>query len=166
VAFGTVRRRRFWLSRLKAFIGAAAIAGVLAASLLADHLATLVDAYRHSLGLGPWLGPLGRATSYGVHLALNLVAFAALFKVLPRGRVRWHAVAWSSAIAVGLFEAARRVFGSMLLDSAYGEVTGTLAGMVAVLLWVYTAVALTLYAAEVAAVLNGNRDTVVPAALS
>ena len=37
----------------------------------------------------------------------------------------------------------------MLLGStAYGEVTGTLAGIVAVLLWIYTSVAVTLYAAE------------------
>jgi membrane protein len=161
VVFGTLRRRRFWLSRLKAFAGAAAIAVVLAASLLADHVAALVDAYRESLGLGPWLGPVGRGFSYVVHLGLNFGAFAAFYKVLPRGRVRWRAVGWSAATAVVLWETARRVFGSMLLDSpAYGEVTGTLAGIVAVLLWIYTAVAVTLYAAEVAAVLNGNRDPV------
>jgi membrane protein len=167
VAFATVRRRRFWLSRLKAFLGVAAVAGVLAASLLADHVAALVDAYRHSLGLGPWLGPVGRASSYAVHLGLNFAAFATLFKVLPRGRVRWPAVAWSAATAVALWETSRRIFARMLLDSpAYGQVTGTLAGIVAVLLWIYTAVAVTLYAAEVAAVLNGNRGPVVPAALS
>lgn len=167
VAFGTVRRRRFWLSRLKAFMGAAAVAGVLAASLLADHVAALVDLYREHLGLGPWLGPVGRASSYVVHLLLNLLAFAALFKVLPRGRVRWRAVGWSALTAVLLWEVARRIFGRMLLDSpAYGQVTGTLAGIVAALLWIYTAVAVTLYAAELAAVLNGNRDPVVPAALS
>jgi membrane protein len=167
VAFGTVRRRRFWLSRLKAFAGAAAIATVLTASLLADHAAGLVDAYRRSLGLGPWLGPLGRAISYAVHLGLNFGAFAAFYKVLPRGRVRWHAVGWSAATAVALWEAARRVFGRLLLDTpAYGEVTGTLAGIVAVLLWIYTAVAVTLYAAEVAAVLNGNRDSVVTMTVS
>jgi membrane protein len=167
VAFGTLRRRRFWLSRLKAFGGAAAIATVLAASLLADNAAALIDAYRGELGLSPWLGPLGRAASYFAHLGLTFGAFAAFYKVLPRGRVRWHAVRWSAATAVVLWEAARRVFGSLLLDTpAYGEVTGTLAGIVAVLLWVYTAVAVTLYAAEVAAVLNGNREKVVAMTIS
>jgi membrane protein len=167
VAFATVRRRRFWLSRLKACVAAAAVAGMLAASLIADHLAVLIDAQRHTLGLSPWLGPVGRGASYGVHLLLNFAAFAALYKVLPRGRVRWSAVAWSALAAVGLWEAARRVFGRMLLNStAYGEVTGTLAGIVAVLLWVYTSVAVTLLAAELAAVLNGNREDMVPAALS
>ncbi|HEX5044059.1 MAG TPA: YihY/virulence factor BrkB family protein [Candidatus Polarisedimenticolaceae bacterium] len=167
VAFATVRRRRFWLSRLKAFVAAAAVASVLAGSLVADHVAALVDAYRHTLGLSPWLGPLGRAVSYAVHLLLNFGAFAALYKVLPRGRVRWSAVAWSALTAVVLWEAARRVFGRMLANStAYGEVTGTLAGIVAVLLWIYTSVAVTLLAAELAAVLNGNREDMVPAALS
>ena len=41
-----------------------------------------------------------------------------------------------------------------------------LAGIVAVLLWIYTSVAVTLLAAELAAVLNGNREDMVPAALS
>ena len=167
VAFASVRRRRFWVSRLKAFVAAAAVAAMLAASLIADHLAALIDAHRQTAGLAPWLGPLGRGTSYAVHLLLNFAAFAALYKVLPRGRVRWSAVAWSALTAVALWEAARRVFGRMLLNStAYGEVTGTLAGIVAVLLWVYTSVAVTLLAAELAAVLNGNREDMVPAALS
>ena len=68
------------------------------------------------------------------------------------------AVVWSALAAVVLWEAARRLFGAVLLDTpAYGEVTGTLAGVVAVLLWIYAGVAVTLYAAELAAVLNGNR---------
>jgi len=148
-------------------VGVAAVGGVLAASLVADHVAAVLDVYRHTLGLGPWLGPLGRGATYAVHLLLNFAAFAVLYKVLPRGRVRWRSVGWSALTAVVLWEAARRVFGRMLLGStAYGEVTGTLAGIVAVLLWVYTSVAVTLYAAELAAVLNGNREPMVPAALS
>jgi membrane protein len=160
VAFGTVPRRRFWLSRLKAFGAAVATALVLAGSLVADHAAAFVDAYRDAIGLGPWLGPLGRAVSYAVHLGLSLLAFGAFYKVLPRGRVAWRAALVSAALTLVLWEAARRLYGSVLLDTpAYGEVTGTLAGIVAVLLWVYTGVAVTLYGAELAALLNGNRES-------
>ena len=40
---------------------------------------------------------------------------------------------------------------------AFGLLTGTLAGTVAVLLWIYVSVAILLMGAELAAVLNGNR---------
>ena len=39
----------------------------------------------------------------------------------------------------------------------FAHVTGTLAGMVAFLLWIYVSVAIVLVGAELAAVLNGNR---------
>lgn len=158
VVFGTVPRRRFWLSRLKAFAGATGVVLVLVVSLLADQAAVLLDDYRTYLGLPPLLGPVGRLASYVVHLTLNFGAFVVFYKVLPRGRVVWRAAAWAAAAAVALWEGARQLFGGVLLDTpAYGLLTGTLAGMVAILLWIYTGVAVTLLAAELAALLNGNR---------
>ena len=62
-------------------------------------------------------------------------------------------------MSVGLWEAARRVFGSFLRNSPYyGLLTGSLAGVVAFLVWVYTAVGVLLLGAEIAAVINGNRS--------
>jgi len=52
-------------------------------------------------------------------------------------------------------EGARRLFGGLLLRSpAFGLLTGTLAGTVAFLLWVYTAVAIVLLGAEFAALVH------------
>ena len=49
------------------------------------------------------------------------------------------------------------MFGSLLSGSpAFGLFSGALAGIVAVLGWVYVAVAVTIYGAEVAALLNGR----------
>ena len=158
VAFGTAPRRRFWLSRLKAFLGGLGVLLVLVASLLGDHVALLLDEYRVWLGLPPVLGRVGRLVSYVLHLALNLAAFSVFYKVLPRGRVRWSAATRAATMAVVLWEGTRRIYGGFLLDTpAYGLLTGTLAGTIAVLLWVYTGVAVVLYGAEVAALLNGNR---------
>jgi uncharacterized BrkB/YihY/UPF0761 family membrane protein len=50
------------------------------------------------------------------------------------------------------------VFGSLLAGSpAFGLFSGALAGIVAVLGWIYVAVVVTIYGAEVAALLNGAR---------
>ncbi len=57
-----------------------------------------------------------------------------------------------------MWEGARHAFGGLLARSpAFGFFSGAVAGIVAVLGWIYVAVAVTIYGAEVAALLNGNR---------
>ena len=64
----------------------------------------------------------------------------------------------SAVSEVVLWEGARHVFGGLLARSpAFGLFSGALAGIVAVLGWIYVAVAVTIYGAEVAALLNGTR---------
>jgi uncharacterized BrkB/YihY/UPF0761 family membrane protein len=92
-------------------------------------------------------------------LAAAFLAFAVLLKLLPRGRVRWGCTVPAAAVALVLWELARSTFGKILLQSpAFGLLTGALAGIVAFLVWIYTAVAICLFGAEIAAVLNGNRS--------
>jgi len=150
VAFRTVAQRRFWLARLKAFAGSA-LAGTM---LLASAATSQALAWLQRSRGGPWFP--GGATL--LHGGVAFAAFTLLYKILPRGRVRWRIAAGASAACVVLWEVARRIFGGLLERSpGYGLLTGSLAGIVAFLLWVYTAVALLLFGAEVAAVLNGNR---------
>ena len=81
------------------------------------------------------------------------------------GRVAWGASARAAIPAVLLWEAARLGFGGLLLRSPlYGLLTGTLAGIVTLLVWIYVAVVLALYGAEVAALLNGSRSRRAPPA--
>ncbi len=157
VAFRTAERRRFFRSRLKAFLGASVAAVLLVASATTTQAAAWIGRQRAELGLTPGIGT--GATSMLLHLAATFGAFAALFKILPRGRVGWGAASIAASASLAMWEGARRVFGGLLERSpAFGLVTGSLAGIVAFLLWVYTAVALLLFGAELAAVLNGNRD--------
>lgn len=158
-AFGTVPRMRFWLSRLKAMAGVTGIGAVLASTLALNQIFGWLAGQQHPM---PPPGPLARATGWLSYVAILGVTFGALmllYKVLPRGRVRWPSAAWAAVPALVLWEGARHVFGGMLGRSpAYGLLTGVLAGTVALLLWIYTAVAIMVYGAEVAAVLNGNRS--------
>ena len=91
-------------------------------------------------------------------LAVTFGVFTLFYKWLPRGKVAWSAAAQAAVVALVLWEGARHVFGGILAKSTgFGFFSGALAGIVAVLGWVYVAVAVTIYGAEVAALLNGSR---------
>jgi membrane protein len=158
VAFGTTPQRRFWLSRLKAFAGLSGGMLLLGATVIAGHVASWLDVYYASTGAPSLLSPRAHLVSSAALLAVTCVVFTLFYKWLPRGKVSWWAAGRAAAVAVVLWEGARHVFGGLLARSpAFGLFSGSLAGIVAVLGWVYVAVVVTIYGAEVAALLNGNR---------
>ena len=158
VAFGTTPQRRFWLSRLKAFAGLSGGVLLLGGTVVAGHVATWLDGYYSATGAPRALSPGAHLASSSALLAVAFVVFTLFYKWLPRGKVAWWAAVRAAAVAVVLWEVARQVFGGLLAKSpAFGLFSGALAGIVAVLGWVYVAVAVTIYGAEVAALLNGSR---------
>ncbi len=158
VAFGTTPQRRFWLSRLKAFAGLSGGVLVLGATVGAGHVASWLDGYYARTGAPPSLSPRAHLSSAAALLAVTFVVFTLFYKWLPSGKVAWSAAARAAVVAVVLWEGARQVFGGLLARSpAFGFFSGSLAGIVAFLGWIYVAVAVTIYGAEVAALLNGNR---------
>lgn len=164
VAFGTAHRRRFWLSRLKAFATVSGIAVILGGATLWNQFLGRWEGWGGATE-GPILGPIASRFSEIVAFLAVYGGFVVLYKLLPRGRVAWGASAKAAIPAVLLWEGARLVFGGFLLRSPlYGLLTGTLAGTVTLLVWIYVAVALALYGAEVAAVLDGRRPQRAPAA--
>ena len=59
--------------------------------------------------------------------------------------------------ALALWEGARGVFTEFLERSpSFGLMTGTLAGVVAFLIWIYTAVAIVLLGGELSSAVNGR----------
>lgn len=158
IAFGTTQLRRFWLSRLKAFAGLSGGVLLLGGTVVAGHLALWLDSYYARTGAPAALSPRAHVVSAAALLAVTYVVFTLFYKWLPRGRVAWSAAGRAAVVALVLWEGARRVFGGLLAKSpAFGLFSGGLAGIVAVLGWVYVAVAVTIYGAEVAALLNGSR---------
>lgn len=158
VAFATAPRRRYWLSKLKSVAGISLLAAVLVVTLLVHEAIAWLASYEGSLKLGFSLAPTAAWISYLIVLSVTFAVFAVFYKALPRGRVRWRAAAAGGAATVLLWEVARHVWGGLLSHSpTFGMFTGTIAAVVAFLLWNFTAVAITLYGAEVAAILNGNR---------
>lgn len=159
VAFGTTPQRRFVLSRLKAFVGLSVGVLVLTGTVVAGQIARWLAVYYTRIGAPEYFSPRAKFASAVALLVLTFGVFTLFYKLLPRGRVAWSAAARAAAVAVVLWEGARHVFGGILRSSpAFGLLDGALAGLVAVLGWVYVAVVVVLYGAEVAAVLNSNRS--------
>jgi YihY family inner membrane protein len=158
VAFRTTPQRRFWVSRLKAFVGLSGGVLLLGATVVAGHAALWLDGVYSGTGAPVALSPGARFVSTAALIAVTFVVFTFFYKWLPSGKVAWWSAARAALVAVALWEGARRVFGGLLSNSpAFGFFSGSLAAIVAVLGWVYVAVAVTIYGAEVAALLNGNR---------
>ena len=69
------------------------------------------------------------------------------------------AAAWGALASSILWEFLRRMFGEFLAHSTtFGLLRGTLAAVVASLLWIHLSAAIILYGAEIAALLNGSRE--------
>lgn len=127
-------------------------------SLFSAHVTSRLSSYRERLGLEPG-GHFTELLSYAGLIAVSFASFTLIFKSLPQCRTYWRPSALAGLVSMLLWEGARQFFGRMLLYSpAFGLLTGGLAAVVAFLLWIYTAVAITLYGAELAAVLSERRS--------
>ena len=156
--------RRIWRSRAKGFTVLIASGLFLALFLLTNMLLPLLGQLRAVLALPPVPEPLAYLGSTLVSPALTLFVFYLFYRLLPSGRVqRGPAVAGAVLATVG-WEGARQLFGLLLQSSpTFGLLTGTLAGVLAFLFWIYTGLAIVLLGAQFAAVLNGDRPTDAPA---
>jgi len=120
--------------------------------VLALGAAHLVDALVLRGGLldpGP-----ARIASRGVLLAVRFATFALVYRLLPRGGTSARVALAGAAVALPLWELARRLFGFVLGRlPTFGLVSGTLAGIVTLQLWFYAVTAIVLLGAEFAAAL-------------
>jgi len=124
-------------------------------TLLANTLLLGLLRYRDLLPLPTLPVRLAAIGSYIALLAGSFLIFGLFYKWLPRTKVRWRAAGTGALLAVALWEGARRLFGGLLIRSpAFGLLTGTLSGIVTFLFWIYTAVAIVLLGAEIAALVH------------
>lgn len=152
-AYERIPKRTVVLARLKSFALVSVGMILLVASLVAATVLPRLERTLWEANVLPEGTRLAGWLSRWLIVVAPLVLFATFYKVLPRGHVRWRSAAWGALLALGLWEAARRVFGLVLVHSpALGLLSGTLSAMVSVLLWVYASVALVLLGAEFAAI--------------
>ena len=153
IAFERARQRRFAWTRLKAF----ALIGI---GLLALWASSLVAAVLPAIERLAWereLLPDGVRLAGGISrlflLLLPFVLFTIFYKILPRGNVSIRDCAAGAALSLLLWQGLYLAFGMLVSRSpALGLVNGSLAAIMAVLLWVYSAVVVVLLGAEFAAI--------------
>jgi membrane protein len=159
IAFERSRQRRFAWTRLKAF----ALIGV---GLVALWATTLVAAVLPGIERLAWereflpdgvriAGGLGRLFL----LVLPFALFTIFYKILPRGNVSLRDCAMGASLTLLLWQGLYFAFGMLVSHSpALGLVSGSLAAMMAVLLWVYSAVVVVMLGAEFAAIRAERRE--------
>lgn len=97
-------------------------------------------------------------------MAIEMFAFAAIFKVVPHRTVKWHHALAGAALAVLLFEAVKWGIGLYLGSfGSYQKIYGPLAFVPIFLLWVYLGWASIMFGASLASSMSAFRYQ--PAAL-
>jgi membrane protein len=153
-------RRRNWRSRAKGFAVLVASGLFLATFFLTSMLLPLLGQLRTVLVLPPVPDPLAYLGTALLSPAMTLTVFYLFYRLLPSGRVRRGPAAGGAVLATVGWEGARQLFGLLLQNSpAFGLLTGTFAGVLTFLFWIYTGLAIVLLGAQLAAVLNGDRPT-------
>lgn len=137
--------RGILLDRFRAFLMLLGLGlGVIAAFVLSMALSAFTKF------TSPWLPippALWNAATLAVAVGLNWLLFTAVYKVLPKARVRWSEAARGGLLASVIWEIGRRVLAALVIGSNY-TVYGVVGAFIAVLLWVYYALATLFFGAE------------------
>lgn len=142
--FATVKR--IVLLRLRAFLMLMALSGFLFAVFIAGM--TLSTIQRSAKGLLPFEESIWWFVQIGGSVALNTLALAAIYRWMPKVPVRWSEALWGGALAAVIWEAGRQVLAWLVIGDRFTTAYGVIGSFIALLLWVYYAIAVIFYGAE------------------
>ena len=149
-AYGVFSSRQAWVRRVQslaltlllAVVVILATLGVVVVPLAVRAAAALAD-------VPEWQESASAFTSRGFGVALLVVTLTAVYKVLPRPRVRWVEALPGAILAVILWFALAQAFGFYLREVASLSVTyGSLGGVVAALVFFYLTACVVLFGCE------------------
>jgi membrane protein len=153
---GFVRRRLVSLAAVLA-AGLLFFASAIVASLLAA-LSSYAARFGAIAALAPHLRLLNSAAAWALHAALAALMFFLLYWTMPAGRVAARAAAAAALPAALLWMISRSVFAVLVAGSSrYGQVYGSLAGMVGLLLWIYYSAYIMIFCGEIGSALQSRR---------
>ncbi len=94
------------------------------------------------------LGALSALIDFGISFAFITVAFAMIYKLMPRVRVEWRDVWIGAVVTALLFTIGKMAIGLYIGRSAVASVFGAAASLVAMVVWVYWSAQIFLLGAE------------------
>jgi membrane protein len=105
--------------------------------------------------LGKWWAPafagwqtLAHTADITVSFLLMSVVFAAIYKIMPRARIRWRDVWVGAAVTAALFAVGKFLIGLYLGRASVGSAFGAAGSLVVVMVWVYYSAQIFLLGAE------------------
>jgi membrane protein len=143
---------RVLVVRLKALgmllgVGAFVLAVMIASIVLSAVQRVMEPNLPPGLGLTWYL-------NFVVYVVLNFIAFTAIYKIVPRKKVRWVEAVRGGLLAALLWEAGRQALAAYLLRLNYPSAYGIIGSFLAIMLWAYYASMVILYGAEYVRVLQ------------
>jgi len=94
------------------------------------------------------LGLFASAVDFCVSMAFITVAFAMIYKLMPRVQVQWRDVWIGAAVTAALFTVGKMAIGLYIGRSAVASTFGAAASLVAMVVWVYWSAQIFLLGAE------------------
>ncbi len=136
-----------WIRKRLLSLGMMAVIGfLLLVSLLASAALGALSGRAHgSLPGADWIWLV---LDTAVSLAVYVLLFAALYKVLPDVRIQWRDVWFGATVTAALFSAGRLLLGLYIGRAGTGSAYGAAGSLVVLLVWTYYATALVFFGAE------------------
>jgi membrane protein len=137
--------RHFIMDRVLSFATMAAIAFILLVSLVLNAFLAALGKYMQDFVANEIIL---QTVNFVVSLGVITVLFAAIFKILPDVKIRWHDV-WIGALSTALlFDFGKFLLGFYLGRGSIGSAYGAAGSFVIVLMWVYYSAQILLFGAK------------------
>ncbi len=148
--------KRLVFQRLKALGMLIGLGGFVILAMVASMVVRGVEqAIEPQMRIGPWME---WATSLWLNLLLNLLAFATIYRVVPKAKIRWWEALRGGLLAALLWELGRQALTAYFLHLNYPSAYGIIGSFIAVMLWAFYASLILLFGAEYVRVLRDEAE--------
>lgn len=143
-------------TRLKALVMLIGVGAFVIAVMIASIVwQGLESAVQSTVDVPGWVRQLMQPL---VHIALNFLAFTALYAFVPKTHVRAKAAFAGGALAALLWEIGRQVLAAYVLRRNLPTAYGVIGSFMAVMLWTYYAMIVVLFGAAYAKLVNDEQS--------
>jgi membrane protein len=154
-------RRSFLESRLLGIAMIFFAGGLLVLSLVITSTVSTIQNYNYSLPWGHWspgqIPLVWSVIGAVVPVLLTILSFSVVYRIAPNTRVPWRSALIAGTAAGLLWEAAKHAFTDYLpslLSRGYQQLYGSIAGLIAVVFWIYYSSVILVLGAELVSVLQ------------
>ena len=140
--------------RLRAFLMILCLGGLLIAVFIAGLVLTAVETYAE--GYIPLTKQYWWVIQSAFTIGLNALVFALVFRFLPKRPVRWGDALRGGILTSIVWEVGRLLLASFVIGGKYSSAYGVVGSFIAIMLWIYYAVAMLFFGAEYVQVSSGE----------